>query len=99
MRTVGMQHRMMVHALCALKDLSHRFEQAFRGNACRHMLLKWKEPAPLGAPNNIVTTNIRFERENQATAFRRWYMTPRYLGDVANPRGGVRGVIPAKQNY
>ena len=39
------------------------------------MLLKWKEPAPLGAPNNIVTTNIRFERENQATAFRRWYMT------------------------
>jgi|GEM_PF-1390257 len=24
---------------------------------------------------------------------------PRYLGDVENPRGGVRGVIPSKQNY
>jgi hypothetical protein len=22
-----------------------------------------------------------------------------FLGDVANPRGGVRGVIPAKKNY
>ncbi|MCR5380382.1 MAG: HIT family protein [Lentisphaeria bacterium] len=27
------------------------------------------------------------------------HLIPRYLGDVANPRGGVRGVIPAKQNY
>jgi diadenosine tetraphosphate (Ap4A) HIT family hydrolase len=24
---------------------------------------------------------------------------PRYRGDVANPRGEVRGVIPARQNY
>ena len=27
------------------------------------------------------------------------HLIPRYLGDVENPRGGVRGVIPAKQNY
>jgi diadenosine tetraphosphate (Ap4A) HIT family hydrolase len=27
------------------------------------------------------------------------HVIPRYHGDVANPRGGVRGVIPAKQNY
>lgn len=27
------------------------------------------------------------------------HLIPRYTGDVANPRGGVRGVIPAKQNY
>lgn len=27
------------------------------------------------------------------------HLIPRYNGDVANPRGGVRGVIPAKQNY
>lgn len=27
------------------------------------------------------------------------HLIPRYAGDVANPRGGVRGVIPAKQNY
>ena len=27
------------------------------------------------------------------------HLIPRYLGDVSNPRGGVRGVIPSKQNY
>ena len=27
------------------------------------------------------------------------HLIPRYLGDVENPRGGVRGVIPAKKDY
>ncbi|MDQ5971032.1 MAG: hypothetical protein QG603_809 [Patescibacteria group bacterium] len=27
------------------------------------------------------------------------HVIPRYLGDVANPRGGVRNVIPAKGDY
>lgn len=27
------------------------------------------------------------------------HLIPRYHGDVPNPRGGVRGVIPSKQNY
>ena len=27
------------------------------------------------------------------------HLIPRYRGDVAEPRGGVRGVIPARQNY
>ena len=27
------------------------------------------------------------------------HVIPRYKGDVINPRGGVRGVIPQKQNY
>ena len=27
------------------------------------------------------------------------HLIPRYAGDVENPRGGVRGVISAKQNY
>ncbi len=27
------------------------------------------------------------------------HIIPRYNGDVENPRGGVRGVIPKKQNY
>ena len=27
------------------------------------------------------------------------HVIPRYDGDVENPRGGVRGVIPSKQNY
>lgn len=31
--------------------------------------------------------------------FAREYYTPRYKGDVENPKGGVRGVIPGKQKY
>jgi diadenosine tetraphosphate (Ap4A) HIT family hydrolase len=27
------------------------------------------------------------------------HLIPRYRGDMENPRGGVRGVIPAKQSY
>ena len=27
------------------------------------------------------------------------HLIPRYKGDVPNPKGGVRGVIPNKQNY
>lgn len=27
------------------------------------------------------------------------HLIPRYIGDVADPTGGVRGVIPEKQNY
>lgn len=27
------------------------------------------------------------------------HVIPRHSGDVANPRGGVRGVIPSKQSY
>ena len=27
------------------------------------------------------------------------HVIPRYMGDVPNPRGGVRGVIPSRQNY
>jgi diadenosine tetraphosphate (Ap4A) HIT family hydrolase len=27
------------------------------------------------------------------------HLIPRYFGDVDNPRGGVRGVIPKKQSY
>lgn len=27
------------------------------------------------------------------------HIIPRYLGDMSNPRGGVRGVIPEKQQY
>ena len=27
------------------------------------------------------------------------HVIPRYIGDMEEPRGGVRGVIPQKQNY
>lgn len=28
-----------------------------------------------------------------------WHIIPRYKGDMDDPRGGVRGVIPEKQKY
>jgi len=28
-----------------------------------------------------------------------YHLIPRYRGDMENPRGGVRGVIPARQKY
>jgi diadenosine tetraphosphate (Ap4A) HIT family hydrolase len=27
------------------------------------------------------------------------HLIPRYTGDTENPRGGIRGVIPERQNY
>lgn len=27
------------------------------------------------------------------------HLIPRYKGDVQNPKGGIRGVIPCKMNY
>ena len=35
----------------------------------------------------------------QTIAHAHLHLIPRYRGDVENPRGGVRGVIPAKQQY
>lgn len=28
-----------------------------------------------------------------------WHVIPRYTGDVSDPEGGIRGVIPEKQSY
>ena len=39
------------------------------------------------------------EVAGQTIAHAHLHLIPRYRGDVENPRGGVRGVIPAKQQY
>jgi diadenosine tetraphosphate (Ap4A) HIT family hydrolase len=39
------------------------------------------------------------EVAGQSVAHVHLHLIPRYPGDVVNPRGGVRGVIPARQNY
>lgn len=39
------------------------------------------------------------EHSGQTVAHVHLHVIPRYRGDVENPRGGVRGVIPGKQSY
>lgn len=39
------------------------------------------------------------EVAGQTIAHAHLHLIPRYRGDVENPRGGVRGVIPQKQRY
>ena len=40
---------------------------------------------------------IREARQTDMDAI--MHLIPRYKGDVPNPKGGVRGVIPSKQKY
>ncbi len=39
------------------------------------------------------------EAAGQTVFHAHWHLIPRRLGDCAEPRGGVRGVIPAQQSY
>lgn len=39
------------------------------------------------------------EKAGQSIMHLHVHLIPRYNGDVLNPKGGVRGIIPNKQNY
>ena len=39
------------------------------------------------------------EKAGQTVSHVHIHLIPRYSGDVENPKGGVRGVIPAKKLY
>ena len=52
--------------------------------------------------NNPDGYNVGFncgESSGQTVMHVHMHLIPRYKGDTLNPRGGVRGVIPDKQNY
>lgn len=51
------------------------------------------------APNGYnIGVNVG-EAAGQTILHTHIHLIPRYAGDVSNPRGGVRGVIPSRQSY
>lgn len=83
------------------KHCADYFDLTFREqSACIFMLNKVKEIlAKQFNPDGFnVGININ-ETAGQTVNHVHIHLIPRYKGDVENPRGGVRGVIPDKQNY
>lgn len=60
--------------------------------------LKVKLDAELSPDGYNVGINVN-EAAGQTIFHVHMHLIPRYKGDVENPRGGVRGVIPNKQKY
>lgn len=61
--------------------------------ACRKILKEKYSPQGFNLGVNVG------EAAGQSIFHCHIHLIPRYTGDVANPRGGVRGVIPERQNY
>lgn len=62
-------------------------------NRCRTTIQKRFNPDGFNVGINVGET------AGQSVFHVHIHLIPRYKGDVENPRGGVRGVIPNKQNY
>lgn len=83
------------------KHCTDYFELTFREqSACMFMLNTVKEIAKkkLNPDGFNVGINIS-EAAGQTVPHVHIHLIPRYKGDVKEPRGGVRGVIPEKKNY
>jgi diadenosine tetraphosphate (Ap4A) HIT family hydrolase len=77
------------------------FELTFREqSACMFMMNKVKEILiqKFNPDGFNIGINIG-EKAGQTVPHVHIHLIPRYDGDVEDPRGGVRGVIPGKQNY
>jgi diadenosine tetraphosphate (Ap4A) HIT family hydrolase len=83
------------------KHCSDYFELSFKEqSACWFMLNKAKEilKKKFNPDGFNVGININ-ETAGQTVPHVHIHLIPRYKGDVIEPRGGVRGVIPSKKNY
>lgn len=76
-------------------DLTFREQAAciFMLNAVKHIIDKKFKPDAYNVGININET------AGQTIPHVHLHLIPRYDGDVKDPRGGVRGVIPEKKNY
>jgi diadenosine tetraphosphate (Ap4A) HIT family hydrolase len=69
---------------------------------CIEMLLQAQRAAILESDSSVTSFNIGINAGSDAgqTVFHcHVHLIPRRNGDCEDPRGGVRGVIPAKQKY
>jgi diadenosine tetraphosphate (Ap4A) HIT family hydrolase len=83
------------------KHCSDYFELSFKEQAaCWYMLNKAKEILiqKFNPDGFNIGVNIN-ESAGQTVPHVHIHLIPRYNGDVKEPRGGVRGVIPEKKNY
>lgn len=83
------------------KHISDYFDLSFKEqSACAYLLNKVKETIKkrFNPDGFNVGINIH-ESAGQTVPHVHIHLIPRYKGDVQEPRGGVRGVIPEKRNY
>lgn len=74
--------------------LPARGDEFFRAiNELRQLLREKFNPAGFNIGLN------EGEAAGQSIEHLHWHIIPRYEGDVEDPLGGVRGVIPEKQKY
>jgi len=65
-------------------------------------IIKFQKDSLIGKDNSITGFNIGInqgETAGQTVMHLHIHLIPRRKGDVEDPRGGVRGVIPSKQKY
>lgn len=83
------------------KHYSDYFDLSFKEqSACVFMLNKLKEVVSQKFNPDGFNVGINIgESAGQTVNHVHIHLIPRYKGDVEDPRGGVRGVIPGKQKY
>ena len=94
---VGKGHTLIIPK----KHCLNYFELSFKEqSACWFMLNKAKEILEqiLNPDGFNIGINIK-ESAGQTVPHAHIHLIPRFKGDVNEPRGGVRGVIPEKRNY
>ena len=65
-------------------------------------IIKFQKDSLIGKDNSITGFNIGInqgETAGQTVMHLHVHLIPRRKGDIDDPRGGVRGVIPSKQKY
>ncbi len=76
-------------------DLSIHEQRAIwlLANRCKDIITKKYQPDGINVGINVN------EAAGQTVMHAHVHLIPRYAGDVENPRGGVRGVVPGKKEY